>query len=49
MGAWTGTPVKSTKERNIALYQGNKFINVDKTFFDKHYAYLMKETLKLSI
>ena len=28
----------SPKEKNLALQQGNNFIDVYKTFFDKHYA-----------
>ena len=33
----------------IALYQGNDFIDVCKTFFDKHHEKCIKELLSLSI
>ena len=29
--------IPSPNEKNIALHQGNEFIDVYKTFFDKHY------------
>ena len=38
-----------SKERRLALYQGNDFINVYKTFFDKHHTRWMKELLLISI
>ena len=41
--------ITSPKQRNITLYQGNYFINVYKTFFDKHYTRCLKEILPLSI
>ena len=37
------------KEKHISLYMGNNFINVYNNFFDKHYAYCLKELLPLSI
>ena len=39
----------STNEKNIALHQGNEFIDLYKTLFDKHYGKCIKECLPLSI
>ena len=39
----------SLKYRKLACYQGNAFINLYKTFFDKHYVRWMEDLLPLSI
>ena len=39
----------SPNEKYLALLQGNDFIDVYKTFFDKHYGQWIKEILPLSI
>ena len=39
----------SPKYRKLALCQVKKFINVYKTFFDKHYTWYLKDILPLSI
>ena len=36
----------SPNEKNLALHQGNEFIEVCKTLFDKHYGWWIKELLK---
>ena len=36
-------------EKNIGLHQGNDFIDLYKTLFDKHYGRCIKEILLLSI
>ena len=36
-------------DKNLALHQGNKFIDVYKTFFDNKYERCIKEILTLSI
>ena len=36
-------------DKNLALYQGNGFIDLYKTFFDKHYGKCIKELLTISI
>ena len=39
----------SPKWINLSIYQGNDFINVYKTLFNKNYAWWMKYVLTLSI
>ena len=39
----------SPNEKYIALHHGNEFIDVYKTFFDKHYDQCIKDLLPLSI
>ena len=39
----------SPNEKNLALNQGNNFIDVYKTFFGKHYGKWIKNLLPLSI
>ena len=39
----------SPNEKNIALNQGNNFIDVYKTFSDNHYGWWIKELLPISI
>ena len=39
----------SPNEKRIALYQGNEFIDVYKTFFDKYYGKFIKDLLPLWI
>ena len=39
----------SPNEKNIALHQGNEFIDVYKTFFGNHYGRWIKELLPLPI
>ena len=39
----------SPKYRKLAIYQGNYFINVYKTLFEKHYEFWLEEILTLSI
>ena len=37
------------KEINLTLYQGNEFINMYNTLFDKNYEWWLKELLPISI
>ena len=39
----------STNKKNIALHQGNGFIDVYNTFFDNHYGWYIKDLPLLSI
>ena len=38
----------SPKEKKLSIHQGNDFIYVYNTFFDKHYEWCLKEILPLS-